>query len=97
MFGRRKKTETLIQMLDELNNMLAKSNLREFAYILGNKKQMFFRNLFAGIARGVGIGIGVTIITAILIFVLQKIVKLNIPVIGEFVSDIVEIVKKNKY
>lgn len=97
MFGRRKKTETLIQMLDELNNMLAKSNLREFAYILGSKKQMFFRNLFAGIARGVGIGIGVTIITAILIFVLQKIVKLNIPVIGEFVSDIVEIVKKNKY
>ena len=43
-----------------------------------------------------GIGIGVTIITAILIILLQKIVTLNIPVIGEYIADIVEIVEKGK-
>ncbi len=43
-----------------------------------------------------GIGIGVTIITAVLIMLLQKIVTLNIPVIGEYIADIVEIVEKNR-
>ena len=47
-------------------------------------------------ARGVGIGIGVTIITAILVIILQKIVTLNIPVLGKYVSDIVEIVQKGR-
>ena len=43
-----------------------------------------------------GIGIGVTIITAILILILQKIVALNIPVIGEYIADIVDIVQKSR-
>ena len=64
--------------------------------MLGNKKEIIKRNLLAGIARGVGIGIGVTIITAILIILLQKIVTLNIPVIGEYIADIVEIVEKSR-
>ena len=71
------------------------ANLKEIMYILGNKKKMFLRNILAGIGRGIGIGIGVTLITAIIIYVLQKIVLLNIPGIGQFISDIVDIVEKN--
>ena len=58
---------------------------------------MFIRNFFAGIGRGIGIGIGVTVITAILIIILQKIVTLNIPIIGEYIADIVEIVQKSRW
>ncbi len=54
------------------------------------------RNLIAGIFRGVGIGIGVTVITAVLVILLQKIVTLNIPVIGEYIADIVHIVEKSR-
>lgn len=97
MFGKKKKTEILTQKLDEVNDMLTRSNLDEIAYLLGNRKQIFFRNFFAGVARGVGIGIGVTVVTAILVFLLQRIVMLNIPVIGEFVSDIVDIVNQKRY
>ena len=68
----------------------------EITYILGNKKEILKRNLIAGIARGVGIGIGVTIITALLVILLQKIVTLNIPIIGEYIADIVEIVEKSR-
>ena len=57
---------------------------------------MIKRNFFAGIARGVGIGIGVTIITAILVIIMQKIVTLNIPIIGEYIADIVDIVEKSR-
>lgn len=92
MFKRR-----LNEKLDQINDVLQKSNLNELTYILGNKKQIFYRNFMAGIARGVGIGIGVTVITAILVIFLQNIVKLNIPVLGNYVADIMEIVEQKKY
>ena len=81
--------------IDKINEALTKSNIMEMTYILGSKKEIFKRNFMAGIARGVGIGIGVTLITAILIYVLQKIILLNIPIIGDYITDIVQIVEKN--
>ena len=83
--------------IDKLNNSLEKSNMENMMYILGSKKEIFKRNFLAGIARGVGIAIGVTVITALLVYILQKIVKLNIPLIGEYITDIVEIVEKKRY
>lgn len=96
IFGKDKKMNLLEKSVEELNKMLQESNIHEWMYILGNKKEIIKRNILAGISRGVGIGIGVTIVTAILVILLQKIVSLNIPVIGEFVSDIVDIVQKNE-
>lgn len=83
--------------LDKIISILEKKNIQEISLVLGSKKEIVKRNFLAGIFRGIGIGIGVTIITAILIMVLNKIVTLNIPVIGEYVSEIVEIVEKNNY
>lgn len=94
MFG--KKSKILNKNLDKLNSILLKSNIQELSYIIGSRKELLKRNLIAGIARGVGIGIGITIITAILIYLLQKLVKLNIPVIGEYITDIINIVQGNK-
>lgn len=85
----------LNKQIEELNKTMELANVKEIMYILGNKKQMFLRNILAGIGRGIGIGIGVTIITAMIVYALQKIVTLNIPIIGQYVSDIVEIVEKN--
>ena len=96
MFGIGKKNN-LNEKLDKVNNILEKSNIQEISYLLGNRKQVFFRNLLAGISRGIGTGIGVTIVTALLIYFLQKIVTLNIPIIGEFISDIIDIVQINRY
>ncbi len=93
---RKKKMNILNQSVEELTKILQEGNLVELSYILGNRKEIIKRNLIAGIFRGVGIGIGVTIITALLVMLLQKIVTLNIPVIGEYVADIVEIVEKSK-
>lgn len=93
MFNKRK---ILNKSIEKLSNMLEEMNIHELIYILGSKKEIIFRNLYAGIFRGVGIGIGVTIISAILVIVLQKIVTLNIPIIGEYIADIVDIVQNNR-
>lgn len=92
----KKKTIFLNNKIDKLIELLEKYNINELAYILGNKKEIIWRNVLAGIFRGIGIGIGVTIITAILILTLRRLVALNIPVIGNFIADIVEIVEKSR-
>lgn len=96
MFIKKAKFEKLIKNLDDLNFVLTKNNLIDLAEILGNRKELLIRNLIAGIAKGIGIGIGFSILTAILIILLQKIVTLNIPIIGEYITDIVEIVDRNR-
>ncbi len=96
MFLKKKKVNLLEKSIEELNKIMQEGNFIELSYLLGNKKEMLIRNFFAGISRGVGIGIGVTIITALLVMILQKIVTLNIPIIGEYIADIVEIVQRSR-
>lgn len=79
--------------IERLLRFLEKKNIEELVYILGTKKEIAKRNFIAGIFRGIGVGIGVTIISAIIIYFLQKLVRLNLPGIGKFINDIVEIVE----
>jgi len=86
----------LNEKIEKLNNSLERVNLMDLIYIAGNKKEIFKRNLLAGIARGIGMAIGITIVTAIIIYMLQRLVKLNIPLIGEYIIQIVEIVERGR-
>ena len=93
---KRKLKKNLDKSIEKLNDNIEKSNLHELSYVLGSKWEIIKRNLLAGIFRGIGIGIGVTLITAIIIIILRKILLLNIPVIGEYIGDIVDIIEKSK-
>ncbi|MCI9064082.1 MAG: hypothetical protein HFJ17_05725 [Clostridia bacterium] len=96
MFKIKKKEKVLTNKIDTLIEILERGNINELIYILGSKKEIIIRNIIAGIFRGIGIGIGVTIITAILILTLRRLVALNIPVLGKYIADIVEIVEKSR-
>ncbi len=82
--------------IENLNNNLTKNNIIELSEILGNWKKLIWRNFISGIAKGVGIGIGFSIVTAIIIIILQRIITLNIPVISQYIADIIEIVQLNR-
>lgn len=79
--------------IERLIKYFENKNIQELIYILGSKKEIAKRNLIAGIFRGIGFGLGVTSITAVIVYLLQRLVRLNLPIIGEFVNDIVEIVE----
>ena len=85
----------LNEKLDDINEKLSKANMVELSYIIGNKKEIIKRNLLAGIFRGIGIGIGITVISALIIYFLQRLIRLNIPILGDYIADIVSIVQKN--
>ncbi len=82
--------------IDELNKNLENTRLYDLLALLESKKEIFIRNLISGIGKGLGIGIGFYLITATLIYILQYIVRLNIPIIGKYISDIIDIVNINK-
>ena len=89
--------DKLNENLKKLNEKIEKMNIEDLQYVMGNKRQLFIKNFFAGIARGVGIGIGVTLVTALVIMLLNRIVTLNIPVIGDYVADIIDVLKTKGY
>lgn len=89
----RKKDNT---QFNYINYKLAKKNIIELNAVLGSKKEIFLRNFISGISKGFGTGIGLTIITAIIIYVLQRIVRLNIPLIGEYLADIMDIISASE-
>ena len=96
VFMLEKSIKILIEQVEKLNYNLNKNKFIDLIEVMGNKKEMIFRNLFSGLWKGIGIGIGVTLVTAIIIVILQKIIKLNIPITSEYITDIVEIVEKTK-
>lgn len=96
MFNKSNKVELLNKNIDILNNSLKENNVFELSYILGKKREIIKRNFLAGLFRGIGIGIGVTIITAMIVIFLERLVKLNLPVIGEYITDIVNIVENGQ-
>ena len=95
MFKRNKVEKLLLENIDKLNKSLQRNNFLDLVELLGNRKELFWRNIWSGIVKGVGIGIGVTIVTAIIVIILQKIVTWNIPIIGEYIADIVDIVQNS--
>ena len=83
------------EKIDNINEKIEQSKIFQMSYVIGSKREIIKRNLLAGIAKGVGLGIGITIISAVIVYVLQKIIRLNIPIVGEYIADIVSIVQKS--
>ena len=79
--------------IEKLIDVFERKNTEQLIYLLGSKMEIAKRNFIAGVFRGIGIGLGVTFISAVIIYFLQKIVRLNLPIIGKYIYDIVEIVE----
>ncbi|MDD3269003.1 MAG: DUF5665 domain-containing protein [Syntrophomonadaceae bacterium] len=81
------------QKLDEISLSMEKLGIAEYVEMLRNPRRLFFINFWAGLSRGFGMAIGFTILGAIVLYVLQKLIVLNVPLIGDFIADLVNIVQ----
>lgn len=88
--------ERLLIQLARINYNLRKNKMLDLIELTGKPVKLMVRNFTSGIFKGIGFGIGFSIVTAIIIYFAQKIIVLNIPIISEYISDIVEIVKESK-
>ena len=83
----------LLEKIEELSLKMERMNLAEYIDMLNNPKRYLFINFTAGMARGLGVAIGVTLLGALVIYLLQRLVLLNLPVIGDFIADLVKLVQ----
>lgn len=88
-----KRKKRLKKQVEELTKKIEDAKLKEYVELMENTKTLLWKNFIAGIAKGLGTGIGVTILGAVILILLRKIVLLNIPIIGRYLKDILDIVE----
>lgn len=91
--GKEYTLKSIGKKLDELGLQLERVQIADYVQLLNRPKRLFFLNLMIGIARGIGIALGFTIFAATIIYFLQKLGALNIPIIGDYIAEIVKIVQ----
>lgn len=85
--------EKLEHKVDQISINMEKMGVAEYVEMLRNPRRLFFINFWSGVARGFGMAIGFTILAAVFLYFLQRVIVLNIPLIGDFVAEIVQIVQ----
>ena len=87
-------TAWMANKLDEHLMQLERLRLPEYIRFLEDRKRFFRMQLLAGVVRGFGSAIGFTILGAVLIWLLQGLAQRNLPVIGDFLAQIVDLVQR---
>ena len=86
-----------ISMAEEQFNRWLESmerlRLAEYVRYVDDRKRLFWSSFWSGIARGVGMAIGFTILGAIIILILQDLARHNLPLIGELLDEIMNVVQ----
>lgn len=100
----KKSPEKLIELdeqIDEMHSLLhrlainlEKSRIADYTQLLHRPLRLIWLNILSGTARGVGIAIGFTFFAATIIYILQLLGALNLPIVGDYIADIVRIVQR---
>ena len=90
----KKKINKLSKKIDMLAKKIEPNSIIQYIALSQNTRKIIWRNFIIGISKGMGIAIGFTILGAIAIYFLRQIVMLNLPVIGAFIKDIMDIVEE---
>ncbi|WP_226001938.1 DUF5665 domain-containing protein [Paenibacillus sp. BJ-4] len=85
------RMEKLIRAVSE---QMERTRIADYALLLNKPWRLFWLNLISGISRGIGIALGFTFFAATIIYVLQVLGALNLPIIGDYIADIVRIVQR---
>lgn len=84
----------MARKLDEHIMSLERLRLPDYIRFLEDKRRFYRMHLLGGIVRGFGTAIGFTILGAVLVWLLQDLAQRNLPVIGDFLAEIVNLVQR---
>lgn len=87
------KENFLTKSVKDLCDRLESMRIAEYLELLQKPSRIIYLNFLAGVARGFGIAVGATIVFALLIQILSRLLVLNLPVIGDFIIEIMKIIE----
>lgn len=85
----------LEQISEKLTRTMEKTRIAEYVQYLEHPGRLLWTNFLIGVARGLGSTIGLAIIIGFLVFFLQKLLMLNLPIISDFIADFILMVQEN--
>ena len=90
--GGRKRT--LEDTLARVSDSLERAKIAEYVTLMSRPRRLIWLNILAGLARGAGLAVGFTLLGAMIIYVLTRSYILNLPIIGNFLGEIVWIIQQ---
>ena len=85
----------LERVTEELTRTMEKTRIAEYVQYLERPWRLIWTNFLIGIARGLGGTIGLAIVICLLVFFLQNLLMLNLPIISDFIADLIRMVQEN--
>ena len=85
--------EAINKRLHTLAVKMEAEQISEYIELMNSPKKLISRNLLSGMARGVGVAIGLTLFTTLILYLLRYLGALNLPIIGDYIADLIEIVE----
>ncbi len=88
-------SERIERRLEHLARRIEYMHLDAFLRYVHDWRRRLLFDFLSGIARGVGFSIGFSVLGALLLYLLRNMALSNLPVIGQFVAQLVRIVESN--
>ena len=85
--------EAMAKRMEEHLQRLERLHLPEYIAYLDNRRRFFLTQLLGGLFRGMGMAIGFTLLGAALVLLLKGLAERNLPVIGDFLAELLSIVQ----
>ena len=83
----------LLEKMEELSEDIQKFTVGDYIRFIKSPRKMILFNFLAGLVRGLGIAVGITFLGAIFLLVLIRMAEANIPVIGEFLARLIQVIQ----
>ena len=88
------KLQFFLRQIDRWIAAMERLHLSDYVRYVDDRRRMFWSNFWGGVARGVGMAVGFTILGALLVLILKDLAQRNLPLIGDALAEIVNVVQR---
>ncbi len=92
MDDQHERLKSIERKLEMLAESLEKAHFTEYIEYVHNKRRLYRNAFLLGIFRGLGTAVGFSLLGALIIYLLRAVAKTSIPVLGEFIAEVIRIV-----
>ena len=86
-------TQRESELIERLTDTLERMHLDDYLEYVSNRRRMILNNLLYGAVRGLGFTLGFTVLGALVVVLLRYLVVENIPVIGDFLAEVIHAIE----
>ena len=89
----KESSRLMAKRMEEHLRALERPQLAEYLRYVQDTRRLMRTQFVSGLFRGMGMAVGFTILGAVLVMLLQALAQRNLPVIGDFLAQLVAIVQ----